>query len=224
MKKSEQISNIAAALAMFQRDIKNPNNTADNKFFSSKYAPLPDIINHVKQKLSEYQLAVFQSVGGDGENVSVTTLLVHSSGEWIESDPLIIKNQEQKGVSLAQAAGISITYARRYSLSAALGISSEDDTDGNTGEQQKCNPPNQKESHIPTDPNKCTKEQIAEIFKLANEKKADDPDFDIFKHLEQMESEQRISTKYPYADKSKTKINWTIADYQAIKDDLELPF
>jgi|GEM_PF-508022 len=71
---------------------------------------------------------------------------------------------------------------------------------------------------------KCSKEQIAEIFKLANEKKADIPDFDIFKHLEQMESEHRISTKYPYADKAKTKINWTTADYQAIKEDLELPF
>lgn len=116
---------------MFQSEVQNPKNTETNKFFSSKYAPLPDVINHIKPTLPKYGLSYFQSVGGDGENISVTTILMHNSGEWIESDPLKIKNQEQKGVNLAQAAGISITYAKRYSLCSILGISSEDDTDGN---------------------------------------------------------------------------------------------
>jgi hypothetical protein len=134
--KSESIKELAVALNKFQSEMQNPKNTESNTFFHSKYAPLPDIINHIKPILAKCGLSIFQSVGGDGENISVTSMLIHNSGEYIESEPLKIKNQDQKGVSLAQAAGISITYARRYSLSAILGISSEDDTDGNTGSQQ----------------------------------------------------------------------------------------
>ena len=52
---------------------------------------------------------------------------MHTSGEWIETDPLGLKAEKQT----AQGTGSAVTYGRRYSLSAALGISSEDDDDGN---------------------------------------------------------------------------------------------
>jgi hypothetical protein len=71
---------------------------------------------------------------------------------------------------------------------------------------------------------KTSKGQIAEIFALAKKKEKEVEGFNVFEHLAKMAKEGRISTQYPYADQAKTKINWTMADYQSIKDDLELPF
>lgn len=67
----------------------------------------------------------------------------------------------------------------------------------------------------------ATKAQVAEVFKLH---KIKSPNDDVFEWLAKMESEKKISTKFPYTDKEKTKVNWTIADCEALKADLELPF
>ncbi len=127
MNKSESVAKISKALAQFQGEVKNPANTETIPFFNSKYAPLSDILNTVRPLLSKYGLSVLQSPSGDGQNIAITTLIVHESGEWIESDPLTLKAEK----ATAQGAGSAITYARRYALSAMLGISSEDDNDGN---------------------------------------------------------------------------------------------
>lgn len=127
MNKSESIKNIAMALCKFQAEVENPKKTADNPFFKSKYTPLEDIVSAVKPKMGEHGLSYMQSCSGDGTNIIVTTLLMHSSGEWIESDPLVLRADK----ATAQGAGSAITYARRYALSAVLGIASEEDDDGN---------------------------------------------------------------------------------------------
>lgn len=127
MNKSESIKNIAKALSQFQSEIKNPKNVADNPFFKSKYCPLNEVIDATKPILTKYGLCVLQMPSGDGQNITITTLLMHESGEWIESEPLTLKADK----ATAQGAGSAITYGRRYSLSAMLGISSEDDDDGN---------------------------------------------------------------------------------------------
>lgn len=67
---------------------------------------------------------------------------------------------------------------------------------------------------------KCSKGQIAEIFKLAEEKKSNENDFDMFKLLDDMAASKSISSKFPYADKEKKKINWTLQDYGIIKEQL----
>lgn len=135
MNKSESIKEIATALAKFQAEVENPKNTQDNPFFKSKYAPLNDILNLVRPLLTKQGLSVLQSPSGDGERITITTMLMHSSGEWIELDPLILKADKVT----AQGAGSAITYGRRYAVSALLGISSEDDDDGNhaTGNNKK---------------------------------------------------------------------------------------
>jgi len=127
MNKSESIQNIAKALVGFQSEVKNPTNTAENPFFKSKYAPLPDILNDVRPLLAKHGLSLLQAPSGDGDKIVITTLLMHESGEWIETCPLILKADK----ATAQGAGSAITYGRRYALSAVLGISSEDDDDGN---------------------------------------------------------------------------------------------
>jgi hypothetical protein len=127
MQKSDSIKSLAKALAAFQAEVKNPANTADNPFFKSKYAPLQDILNLVRPLLSKHGLSILQIPSGDGEKIIITTMLMHESGEWIESCPLVLKADKPT----AQGAGSAITYGRRYALSAVLGISSEDDDDGN---------------------------------------------------------------------------------------------
>ena len=133
MEKSDSIKNLAAALSKFQSEIENPKNTADNPFFKSKYAPLNDVLNVVRPLLSKHGLSVIQSPGGDGQNISINTMLIHESGEWIEFDPLVLKAEKMT----PQGAGSAVTYGRRYSISAVLGISSEDDDDGNHASHNK---------------------------------------------------------------------------------------
>ena len=116
MNKSETIGSIAKALANFQAEIKNPKQTAINPYFKSKYAPLAEILDDCRPVLAKHGISVIQSNGGNGENITVTTLLLHSSGEWIESDPPPIKKDKMT----PQDAGGAITYGRRYQLSSML--------------------------------------------------------------------------------------------------------
>lgn len=152
MNKSESIANLAQALCLFQGEVTNPKNSANNPFFKSKYAPLSEVINTTKPLLAKHGLSVLQSPSGDGEHIIVTTLLMHSSGEWIEGEPLVLKADKVT----AQGAGSAITYGRRYGLSAILGISSEEDDDdgnhatGNKDKTESTSKPNLKSEPKPT--------------------------------------------------------------------------
>ena len=136
MNKSESITALAKALTKFQAEVSNPKNTAINPHFKSKYAPLQDILALVRPVLSKYGLSVVQFPSGNGQDIIISTILMHESGEWLEADPLTLKADKPT----AQGAGSAITYGRRYTLSAILGISSEDDNDGNIADKGKKEP------------------------------------------------------------------------------------
>lgn len=135
MNKSESIKELAISLSKFQGEITNPKNTANNPQFNSKYAPLQDILTLVRPILAKYGLSVTQSVTGDLEDVTISTMLLHESGEFLELEPFILRGEQTlKGggkVVNVQGAGSMITYIRRYQISALLFLSSEDDEDGN---------------------------------------------------------------------------------------------
>lgn len=158
MNKSESIKELATALSKFQGEIKNPGNTADNPFFKSKYAPLNEILNVARPILAKNGLSVIQTPSGDGQNIILTTTLIHSSGEWIESPELVLKADK----ATAQGAGSAITYARRYAISAILGISSEDDDDGNIAEKQADNGKETK--------SELSEAQIKRLYAIGNSK------------------------------------------------------
>lgn len=130
MNKSESIKNLAVALAKFQGKVSNPSNsrTVSAGKFSYQYAPLDEILNLVRPLLSENGLSIIQAPMSSEGNVSVSTILLHDSGEYIELEPITLKMDK----ITAQGAGSAITYARRYALSAVLGIASEDDDDANS--------------------------------------------------------------------------------------------
>lgn len=118
----ENITGIAKALVGFQADMENVTKDATNPFYKSKYATLENILTAAKPHLKKHGLAVVQFPEGDG----LTTMIVHESGEALQATA----NLHMKDAT-PQGQGSAITYMRRYALSAALGIATEDDDDGN---------------------------------------------------------------------------------------------
>ncbi|MBQ6127123.1 ERF family protein [Candidatus Saccharibacteria bacterium] len=144
MRYSESIKNIAKALAEAQAEIQNPVKTAVNKGVQGnpKYATLEDTLaDYVRPVLTKHGIAIFQSLStNDRGQVGVQTTLVHESGEWLESDYIFcsvvipLSNAGKQILTEGQATGVCITYLRRYSLNAAVGITGDADTDGSYAE------------------------------------------------------------------------------------------
>lgn len=140
MKYSESLCNIAPALAKVQAEIKNPIKNQVNKGVQGAplYANLEDTLqDYVRPICSKYGISVLQSIKSDEtDRVGVSTTLLHESGEYIESDYVYCKiviptNSSGRPIlTEGQATGVCITYLRRYSLNAALGINGDKDTDG----------------------------------------------------------------------------------------------
>lgn len=127
MHTSESIKNIAVSMTNAQKEIKGMTPDANNPFFKSNYITLDGILEYVRPILSKEGIWIFQEATGDGEYIEVKTRLVHSSGEYIETDSLKMKPTKND----PQQLGSCITYAKRYQLASLLGISSEVDDDGN---------------------------------------------------------------------------------------------
>lgn len=144
--KSESIGNLAKALSAAQGDMGPAAMTATNPFLKNKYADLGEIIKASKTALAKHGLAVSQPVTNTDSGIAVTTILMHESGEWLEST-VELPLTEERGKSMAQAAGSVITYLRRYSLAAMIGVYADEDTDGN-----EAKPANGKAQHPPIEP------------------------------------------------------------------------
>lgn len=132
MKHSESIANLAAALARAQGKMNAATLNAVNPFLKNRYADLGAVIEAARPFLAENDLSFSQFATVEQNRVSVETLLMHGSGEWL-SETLSLPLGDNKGLSAAQAAGVVITYARRYSLAPMLGVYAGDDADGNDG-------------------------------------------------------------------------------------------
>lgn len=125
--KSEKIVNLAKALPKMLGDIKNTANSKSG--YDYKYAPLNQILEESRPVLAKSDFSITQLVGTKGINITIKTILMHSSGEYIMSE-MELPPTEIKGTVQIQKMGASITYARRYMLTAILGIAGEEDTDG----------------------------------------------------------------------------------------------
>lgn len=183
MLKSETIAKLAEALATFQGEVKNPYNSTVNPFFKSKYAPLGDVLALVRPILAKNGLSIIQESSSENGNVIIKTTLLHKSGEWIESEPLALKLEK----NTPQGVGSAMTYGKRYSVCAILGISSDDDDDGNEHEKDGKNKPKQQAKPTnnkpqPTKPTISKEVQVVSdeikklIGKLIKEEKATQED------------------------------------------------
>lgn len=133
MNKSESIAGLAAALASAQGSMKGAIKDSANPFFKSKYADLASVVEAIRAAFSANGLSYIQTLEpSDKDEVRVETTLLHSSGEWISCGILSLPVSKVD----AQGYGSALTYARRYSLSAAVGVAPEDD-DGNAASLAK---------------------------------------------------------------------------------------
>ena len=122
----ENIKNLAKALVQAQSEMSNAKKDATNPFFKSKYADLNAIREAVLPILNSHGISVLQPMTNiEGKNF-IKTILLHETGESIESFTEIIYSK----VNDAQAQGSGITYARRYGLQSFVCVGAEDD-DGN---------------------------------------------------------------------------------------------
>ena len=122
----ENIKNLSKALAQAQSEMSNAKKDATNPFFKSKYADLNAIREAVLPILNSHGISVLQPMTNiEGKNF-IKTILLHETGESIESFTEIIYSK----VNDAQSQGSGITYARRYGLQSFVCVGAEDD-DGN---------------------------------------------------------------------------------------------
>src|SRR5215470_14246810 len=135
---SERIGAIAGALAKAQAELTNPEKTLsaiirspfpreENRTF--RYASLASGLDIVRKALSKQEVATIQSTRTDPTTglVHLTTLLAHSSGEWLSSDWPVCASKDTEAAP--HRTGAALTYTRRYALFALVGIAGEDDLD-----------------------------------------------------------------------------------------------
>ena len=129
MNKSETINELAAALCKAQAAIRGAVEDSTNPHFKSKYASLQSYIDSAREPLTKNGLSVTQLLSDLNceamKMVTIETLLMHSSGQWISSTFSVPVSKQD-----AQGFGSAITYARRYAFAAIVGIAPIDD-DGN---------------------------------------------------------------------------------------------
>lgn len=125
----KQEGNLFSALSKAQSQFKEIPKKAQG--YGYKYAPLEEIWSTIRKPLTENGLCVIQKITtdkSDGKNYLVTILAHGPSGE-VESSEICIPSAQSKKMNEIQALGASITYIRRYALSALLSLTTEEDTD-----------------------------------------------------------------------------------------------
>jgi hypothetical protein len=122
MKTSSETDKIYPAVIAMQQSLEAIERSKEVKTgkYSFKYAPLDAIMDKVKPLFAANGLAVMQGVDAD----ALTTRLIHSSGQWVESETHL--NREHANM---QGFGGEVTFKRRYALSALIGLVSDDDND-----------------------------------------------------------------------------------------------
>lgn len=128
LKKSESIANLVKALSALQGELKDSSKNAVNPHYKSKYSDLSEVLGNLRPLLAKNQLALSQFPSFENGIVSVTSLLAHASGEWIESTASAPATKQD-----VQGVGSAITYLKRYSATSIVGMASADqDDDGNS--------------------------------------------------------------------------------------------
>ena len=133
---SENVAAIATALAKAQIELSNPEKAMIGSIYNARtdsqqsfrYASLSSGLDIIRKVLGSQQIAVAQTTDIDRASgtVNLTTLLLHTSGEWIASDWPVCQLSE---TSAPRRMGAALTYARRYALFTMVGIAGEDDLD-----------------------------------------------------------------------------------------------
>jgi hypothetical protein len=158
MNQSESIAELAAALNKVQREELFALTDKENPFFKSKYADLSSVWSVSRKPLTDNGLSVVQTMRvGERDNPIIVTTLLHTSGQWIRGElemPAPKKDPQQFGSA--------VTYGRRYSRAAMLGVCPSDDDAQSATEALKKELP--KKTAPKSDNSKPTAKQVKMIF------------------------------------------------------------
>lgn len=152
---STETKDLFTALALAQSEIETANKTNDNLFFKSRYADLAEIVNSSRAVLTKHGLSVSQVIDFDEVSQMLISILAHSSGQFIRSRVRI-----QPPKSDIQTFGSYITYLRRYSYAALVGVVvCDEDDDGEAAMKHYREEPT-------TDSNRITEQQCQALDEL----------------------------------------------------------
>lgn len=132
---SSELNELAAALSAAQSEFVAIPKDSKNPFFNSKYAGLPKVVEVAAPILTKHGLAISQFLGHDDQGDTLTTWLLHRSGQYI-CEEMRLHVSAQKGLTDVQAQGSATTYSRRYSYMSVLGLVTDDD-DGNAASEPR---------------------------------------------------------------------------------------
>ncbi len=119
---SPNIGKLAEALAKAQAEMLPAVKDKKNPFFKSNYADLSSVWDSIRKPLTNNGLSIVQLTKLAESGTVLSTVLAHSSGEWVRSDyPITAVKNDPQGL------GSAVTYARRYALAAMVGVCTEDD-------------------------------------------------------------------------------------------------
>jgi hypothetical protein len=127
MRASEKTDAISPAFVAAQEQLRNPKPDAKGQVRGRQdyvYLSLPALLEYVRKEFGRKGLAFSQDVSGDSTGILVKTVILHLSGQWFELGPAFIP-----ATGGPQDWGSAITYARRYSLAAAVGLAADEDDD-----------------------------------------------------------------------------------------------
>lgn len=132
MNTSQEYKNIYSSIIKMRTEIAPiaKTRTASMGKFSYRYATLDSVIELLNVVLPKYDLGWLQTIGTADGRQTLTTRIIHESGEWIEDTLALPQVRGDSGKNENQELGASITYFKRYALSAMFGIATDDDTDG----------------------------------------------------------------------------------------------
>lgn len=128
MQTSQEVSSLFKALCECKKDFVPL--SKNKKGYGYNYTPLDSVIDMLNTVLPKHGINFVQFPSTIGDNYALTTRIFHESGEWME-DTIIFNMTEISKANDTQKLGASITYFRRYALSAIFGIASDEDIDGN---------------------------------------------------------------------------------------------
>lgn len=169
MDKSDTITELAKALAKAQGQISPALKDSENPHFRSKYADLSSVWAACRKPLTDNGLSVVQMPvdAPTPGSVALTTLLLHTSGEYISSTVSAPLTKQD-----AQGIGSALTYLRRYALSAIIGVVADDDDDGNAASRPHTNGASSYSAPAAngngSTPGKASEKQIKMLFAIWN--------------------------------------------------------
>jgi len=157
------LDQIAPALVKAQAELSDPVKDAKNPHFKSRFVSLKGVLDSIRPVLHKHGIAIVQAIDFDGERPFVNTLLLHVSGQFIESRCPVVSAKPND----PQAMGSAITYARRYAAAAICGVAPADEDDDGESAVVREEPAPKRSTVIPYDTLEVALEDIKEAKSMA---------------------------------------------------------